>query len=671
MGRLLPLYFLLGLLLTIGFTVSCSGPEPTVAPTTAPEPTVRPTAVPTATITPPAAPEPTVRPTAAPTATITSPAAPEPTVRPTVAARATITPPAAPEPTVAPTVAPTVTITPSATPEPTVRPTVVPTATPVPPNPVIAALSYASRLHLADPARADAVASLPWLADGMLAEEEAGTRRLLNLAYWQGEAFDIAVDYSWVVDGLSIRETEVLTDLQSIGADARAVATMPFLRTQEPADALALDTLAYLRRNHAAFFQRVLSHRSLSKGISDELAPVIVTLEAAARTNPELLDILLDSQRVQIETTTVDFPLAGPVPLTIIRTGEGAPRTVELIREAALLLEAKTGVHFPQSHIIYLFADRDIGRLLGLNYGNFVASQTVVDGPEYSYSGAHITHELGHYYWNNGDPWIVEGLPNFLASFSDNGKGHPMEAPCPAFGSIQELTVANPGKRDPSFGCNYSLGERIFHDLHNTVGEDVIRRGLGRLYGMSRWEDASQDCLDVSLTLCHFKEAFAGLNVDAAVNNVLSRWYYGEVSHPSDWLDAAAPDSALQDGDGRVQRAILTFSPRADSPQPVKSFSVEAGESTIYVRLDFDLNPTREDKVLRFEIVEQYEDGFEFFRPRTIALEFEGSWTSGWWFFPVGPGPAGLIKGWAPGKYAVAVYDGERKIAQVAFEVTN
>ena len=76
---------------------------------------------------------------------------------------------------------------------------------------------------------------------------------------------------------------------------------------------------------------------------------------------------------------------------------------------------------------------------------------------------------------------------------------------------------------------------------------------------------------------------------------------------------------------------------------------------------------TTDSKIIPLKYVEHYEDGL-FYYSRILTHEFKPEWTEGWYRRYVGPGPS---EPWLPGHYRVYVYDGERKVAEVAYEVTE
>ena len=74
------------------------------------------------------------------------------------------------------------------------------------------------------------------------------------------------------------------------------------------------------------------------------------------------------------------------------------------------------------------------------------------------------------------------------------------------------------------------------------------------------------------------------------------------------------------------------------------------------------MSATRE---VHIEVVEYFEDGFAF-RRRTGSLAAHPQYVGGTNWFSVGSPPS---RKWAPGRYFVYVYVGERKVAEVEYEV--
>ena len=86
----------------------------------------------------------------------------------------------------------------------------------------------------------------------------------------------------------------------------------------------------------------------------------------------------------------------------------------------------------------------------------------------------------------------------------------------------------------------------------------------------------------------------------------------------------------------------------------------------MYLTLKYSYNVSGGPHKVSLDMVEYYEDGFEFNR-RSVELIAEAKYTGGTSWFSVGPPPS---RKWAPGRYVVYVYSGERKVAEVEYEVT-
>ena len=71
-----------------------------------------------------------------------------------------------------------------------------------------------------------------------------------------------------------------------------------FLDSLEPSDVSALDSLAQLAAFREADFRRVMAHPTLRDGIWDDWAKVVATLNGVSKTNSQLIDALLDPDRV-------------------------------------------------------------------------------------------------------------------------------------------------------------------------------------------------------------------------------------------------------------------------------------------------------------------------------------------------------------------------------------
>ena len=282
--------------------------------------------------------------------------------------------------------------------------------------------------------------------------------------------------------------------------EAQRIVGMPFLETIDSPDISAIKSLRQLAASKPETFVEVMSHDSVRGGISNELAPVVATLYGVAQNNPGLIDVLLGGSKDSLEVRTITLPLAGEVVLSIIRTGPGAARTIDLLEHAVQGVEEFMGLALPTNYVGLLFADAVSGSNAGANFGTHIAIlpkyDTDEDGHEAEFAGSIIAHEVAHYYWGGNEDWVNEGAADFMASVIDGARtGRPIavtNAPCGHTGSLAELENLGISKGDIEFRCNYSLGERLFVDLYRTLGHERFQQGFRALYLASEIEDEDE-----------------------------------------------------------------------------------------------------------------------------------------------------------------------------------
>ena len=298
---------------------------------------------------------------------------------------------------------------------------------------------------------ASSVVSLGWVRDGVEALEVDAIEELSSVAYYDTKVASSAVSLDWVMDGIAAAEVELIEDIVSItnndaGAAMRIV-DMPFLETIEPPDKSAIASLRLLAAFQPEAFLSVMSHAALRNGISNDLAPVVATLNGVAENNPRLIDVLLDRSKVSLELRTITLPLSGDVVLSIIRTGPGAATSMDLLEHSVRGVEEFMGLPLPTNYVGLLYEDAVYGSNAGANFGTHIAilpKYDVADGShEAEFAGSVIAHEVAHYYWGGNEDWVNEGAANFMASVIDGARtGRPIavsNAPCGHAGSLAEL----------------------------------------------------------------------------------------------------------------------------------------------------------------------------------------------------------------------------------------
>ena len=198
-------------------------------------------------------------------------------------------------------------------------------------------------------------------------------------------------------------------------------------------------------------------------------------------------------------------------------------------------------------------------------------------------------------------------------------------------------------------------------DLYETLGDEKFREGFRNLYLASEVEDDADNRRGTSVDIVHVREAF-GLTGDGA-ETVIARWYDGAGPHDLSRLDTGPADSSLPSINGTIDEAYVSTS--SEGP-PVSEFSAEEISDWVYLTLKYSYDVSGDPREVEIDIVEYYEDGFTF-RSRSTTPTAEAKYIGGTSWFSVGAYPP---RKWATGRYFVYVYAGDRKIAEVEYEVT-
>ena len=538
----------------------------------------------------------------------------------------------------------------------------------------VKAIEGISYIDFSDARVASSIVSLEWLQDSITEMEVEAVRYLGYIANDSKAAARQMADKPWFSDGVTKTELEGLKYLSYIANDnsgaAERIAKMPFLTAIDPADISALDALSGLAGYREESLEQILAHPSLAGGITDALTPIVAMLYGVAKTNPSLIELLLNPNSVSLERRSVTIPLTGEVDLAIVRTRPGAARSMDLLEHSVRASEELMGIPFPTRYVGLLYENAVSGGFAGTNFGTHIAVLPKYDVDDGSYEAEFaphaIAHEVAHYFWSGNADWIDEGIGDFMASSVENRRAGKTVGvtndPCPYARSIAELEILAPNADADLdvFGCNYSLGERLFVDMSRTLGDDAIWRGLRELYAKSLVEDDADDLKGTSLDINHLWEVFQSAP-GAAVS--IGRWYDGTEDYDLSQLDTGPVEPILTSINGRIDEAYIATSWGGPA---VSDFSAQDVTDWVYLTLKYSYDVSGDTREVSLEIVEYYEDGFEF-RRRRGELTAEARYIGGTAGFSVGPTPS--RKG-APGRYWVYVYAGERKVAEVEYEVT-
>ena len=516
-------------------------------------------------------------------------------------------------------------------------------------------------------AAAEQVADMPWFTDGITETELEGLEYFRSLAFYSEATARQVTDMPWFTDGITETELEGIKYLGYIANDntgaAERISKMPFLTAIEPVDVSALEALAALAAFTEDRFDQVMAHPSLAAGITDALTPIVTMLYGVAKTNPSLIEMLLNPDSVSLERRSITLSLTGPVDLVIVRTGLGAARSMDLLEHSVRTSEELMGELLPTRYIGLLYENALRAEYAGTNFGTHITIRPKYDVDDDSVAPDIIAHEVAHYYWRGNAAWIDESIAAFMTSTVENRRtGRPIGVrsdPCAYARSITELRTLFPDTdTDSDFGCGYSLGQRLFVDMYRAIGEDAIWQGLGELYIESLVDDDADDLKGTAVNIEHLREVFQSY---PGGSTTIARWYEGTEGYDLSELDLSPTDATLPSINGRIDEAYMQIG--EDGPK-VSSFSAQdVGEHTVWLNLDYSYNVTGGPHNVLLSFTEFYEDGFQF-RRGTVEVTAEDQYTDGTSYIPVHP------EQWVPGRYWVYIYDGDRKVAEVQYEVT-
>ena len=559
-------------------------------------------------------------------------------------------------------------------------PTTPPSLSPLPPPAGYTELPNAAALARQNLAAAQAIQALPWVMDGITAEERAAAAALVNLAIVSEPLLRDLLVKAWVNRVENFPElAAALTALQGMAlrepAAARRIAAMPFLNSLEPADVAALESLAQLAAADRETFARVIDHHALAGGIDDDAAKVVSVLAGVQQTNPALLPRLLNLEQVAVEESSIDQPGAGPLTLVIIRLGPGAagnPGSMDLLAAAVRFIADYMGEPFPRRYVALLFAEAVPDYSAGANFGTHIAVRPQYDAPAADYParsrGRAIAHEVAHYYWADNAPWLdegaAEGLAALFAASQWGGNPMPNQYPCAEAAGIRDLAAADYARGAAGGQCPYALGERLFLDLRRALGAADFQRGFRRLYQELAAGGGN------ATGIAAVRRAFAGDGLDAGpaaqdlARQIINRWYGGAELSDGPLPDPTAAVTDLPLINGRIRRAYLSLTPGGP---PSHRFSASAAGDWAWLNLEYSYHISGSPQELELEVVEYFADGFPYRQVRdSVTLPAPGG--GGWRRYSVGPGPG---RPWAAGRHWVLVYHQGVKVAAVEYEVTR
>ena len=490
----------------------------------------------------------------------------------------------------------------------------------------------------------------------------------------------------WVSDGLTENESitlEFLAELSALNpAAAERIATMPFLRSFGPADLEAVWSLTYLAEfdyeEGTSVLNEVLDNPHLAdhNGIDDMEARVVAVLGGTQYFAPELVPTLLDTTQITLYNYVLPR-VGGDIEMTVIRTEPGSFRTDGLFSYAIEQAQDIMAKPLRTDYVAVLIHDDTLpGFAAGGHFGTHITIPTRFDtdnDAEYpgSWSGSLIAHEVAHYYWFfNHSLWVSEGAADFIAALNESRRvGRVMEpdnVPCSFYDSIFHLELAKPDLSSYGGLCHYTLGERLWLDLHATLGEDDVLDSFREFYSTPSEDEEAEIPTRVHLTGAVTPSDATG--PDAVIRSMLLNKHYGNVlrseSSPVNprisALNGQVTDVLmLRVNDGRIAEVLSDF--------PSIPASSIVNRYLLALQVEFAA-PLPADRELAFGMLEYFEDGWVF--DRTVTQHtFEAGSTNA--LVPLGY--VGFIPNfrWPAGLYWVYAYYAGQKIGEFYLDVSH
>ena len=349
--------------------------------------------------------------------------------------------------------------------------------------------------------------AMAWFQDGITGAE----RDAINYIYWLNDEDDenglavveAVLAFPWIQDGITETEADAIDRIESLddrSEEAAGVIAMPFLESLEEDDVLAIrgmNSMAY-----HGLLSGFLAHPTMRNGITDTQATLVVIAASIAKSEgtAEAIQRILNPGYVDIETLSKGTELTPNLKISIVRTGtQSQPWTAESVWDAVGFAEETMQLSLPTSHVIAVLSDEAVlGQAAGNNHGDSQGSYSFGYRPKYEQAkdtrdGQHfqfgIVHEVSHYYWRGMKEWINEGIANtFEYLYGVETEIWPSLAhreDCEAH-DLEMLTEWEPEQEDiDQFHCNYYLGQSLFLELLENLGEDKFKERLSELYRLS------------------------------------------------------------------------------------------------------------------------------------------------------------------------------------------
>ena len=367
------------------------------------------------------------------------------------------------------------------------------------------ALEWLSWLAYDSEKAAASLIAMAWFQDGITNTERD---TIENISWLNDEddenglaIIEAVLAFPWIQDDLAGTEAEFLNSIEYLDhyneKAAAQVIAMPFLKSMEPDDVLAIRGIEKLASNEDVnLLKALLDHPTLRNGITDAQT----TLAAAAGTLREVEEVrrILDPGYAEIEVLAEGTELTHNLKISIVRTGsQRQPWTVEGVRDAVEFVEETMQLPLPVSHVLVVLNDKAFtenygGTNFGFAFGFDPEDEQPRDTLDGHYFQSGLIHETAHYFWRGHADWIDEGVANtfeYMYGVETGVSQGLSEVTSREYCEVQDLEMLselNPEQEDfDQFHCNYYLGQSLFLELLENMGQQEFNAGLRELYRLS------------------------------------------------------------------------------------------------------------------------------------------------------------------------------------------
>ena len=395
--------------------------------------------------------------------------------------------------------------------------------------------------------------NLLWVQDDILEREYEAIDRLRVLGYHDTANLTSVLSLPWTQDAISETEYDIIYWLASASFDdekaVAAVITMPFLESPDTNDALAIRSIARLAGK--GLVSKIVGHPIFQDGIAETETTLIAAAGAIYRDAGEI-GRLLDPGYAAIETVSSGTIQTPDLKISIVRTGtQSRPGTVEAVKDAVAFVERVMGLPLPVDHVILVLNDHAVtSDYAGTNYGFAVGYLPNYEQRQGTYEWrslqAGLVHEVAHYFWSGNAAWIDEGMANMaeymygLDNGLSRGQLNPHRKDCEAH-DLAMLSEWDPDSSSNRYLCNYYLGQGLFQELLESLGDEDFGKRLHKLYRLSLTEQESDGIPGIAMVRQTFEDQshivdkhWAGA-FNAPENRAFEEGVYRENHHLIQW----------------------------------------------------------------------------------------------------------------------------------------